>query len=642
MKREGKNMQKRWPLVIIALTLTAASSGCGIKETTVMGDSMEQKNVQVTVVKKEPIQVVSNLSGKLLPYEETIVSFEVGGMVVDMNAKVGDSIKKGDLLTKLDPTDYQLQVEKANKGILEAQAGLNASDAAIQSAEAGIYSADVGIQAAEAGVQSAQSEVHSSDVGIRSAESGIQSTESGIQSAESGIQSAESGIQSAEAGIQAAEAGIQSSNEGVHSASAGIKIADARITNAQAGLEELNKGAREQERTQARLALERATEAYNKASTDTQRIKGLYEEGLVSKKEYEDAQFQLSSAKKDVTIAEQSLSLLLEGATVSQRKQAQTALAEAQAAKEQAEAGKGQAVAGKGQAEAGKSQAEAGKSQAEAGKGQAVASKGQAAAAKNQAIASRDQAVASKDRAIAGKDQAAAAKEQAIAAKDQAIASKGQTVAAKGQTEAAYEQALIGKQQVEYTLSKTALQAPAAGVVLEKLISAGQLVNAGEPVYRLGRTDQLKILLPVPDSEINKWKVDQVVGVTLYEEARKGKVSKIYPQTNQNTGTISVEVVIPNPKFDWYPGQVIKATKETSENKGILVPVESVISSGDEPYVFKEKNGKAVKTIVETGNLVGNQFEIVDGLKEGDKIVTRGADLLFNGDALKTSEGKQE
>lgn len=579
-------MQKRWPLAVIVLTLTAASSGCGIKETTVVSDSVEQKNVEVAAVKKEPIQEVSNLSAKLLPYEETIVSFELSGMVIDMTAKVGDSINKGDTLTKLDPTDYQFQVDKANKGILEAQAGLSASEAAIQSAEAGIYSADAGIQAAEAGIQSAQSEVQSSSVGIRSAE----------------------------AGIQSAEAGIQSSNEGVHSSSAGIKIADARITNAQAGLEEVNKGAREQERTQARLSLERATEAYNKTNTDTQRIKGLYEEGLVSKKEYEDAQFQLSSAKKDITIAEQALSLLLEGATKAQRKQAQTTLAEAQAAKEQAEAGKGQAVA----------------------------AKGQAAAARNQAIASRDQAVASKDRATAAKDQATAAQEQAIAAKEQAIASKGQTVAAKGQSEAAYEQALVGKQQAEYTLSKTVLQAPAAGVVLEKLISAGQLVNAGEPVYRLGRTDQLKILLPVPDSEINKWKVDQVITVTLYEEARKGKVSKIYPQTNQNTGTISVEVVIPNPQFNWFPGQVIKATKETVENKGILVPVESVISSGDEPYVFKEQNGKAVKTIVETGELVGNKFEIIDGLKEGDKIVTRGADLLFNGDALKTSEGKQE
>jgi multidrug resistance efflux pump len=50
------------------------------------------------------------------------------------------------------------------------------------------------------------------------------------------------------------------------------------------------------------------------------------------------------------------------------------------------------------------------------------------------------------------------------------------------------------------------LKAPISGVVLEKFVSNGQMVNAGSSIYRLGRTDQLKVLLPVPDKEIKEWK----------------------------------------------------------------------------------------------------------------------------------------
>ncbi|MFC3882637.1 efflux RND transporter periplasmic adaptor subunit [Bacillus songklensis] len=538
-------MRKRWPLIMTAVSLTFVSAACSAKETSgVQEVKKEAKNVEVATVNKEMLDVISNLSGTLLPYDETVVSFEVGGRIIDMSAKIGDSIKKGSVLTRLDPTEYRLQVEKANKTILEAQAALNSSDAAIQSADAGVQSADAGIQ-------------------------------------------------SADAGIQTADGGIQTADEAIKSAEANIKAANSCIHSVQASLEELNKGAREQEKTQARLAVERAKDAYNKVSADAGRMKGLYEEGLVSKKEYEEVQLQLSNAQKDVANAEQSLSLLLEGATEEKRKQVYASLEEAQAGKEQAEAGKGQSVAAKGQS-------------------------------------------------VASKGQAMASKEQAMASKEQAIASKQQAVAAKGQSQAAYEQALVGKELTEFTLSKTVLKAPISGVVLEKLVSNGQMVNAGTSVYRLGRTDQLKVLLPVLDKEIKDWKVGQEVNVALYDQVKEGKVNKIYPLTNASTGTISVEVVIPNTKFDWFPGQVVKANRVSSDNSGILVPVEAVISNGDKPYVFKAVNGKAVKTVVETGELINNKIHIINGLKEGDKVVTLGADLLFDGDPVKTAGGKKE
>lgn len=68
--------------------------------------------------------------------------------------------------------------------------------------------------------------------------------------------------------------------------------------------------------------------------------------------------------------------------------------------------------------------------------------------------------------------------------------------------------------------------------------------------------------------------------------------------------------------------------------------MEAVISNGDKPFVYKLEKGVAVKTIVQLGgHMVNNQLEISGGLKVGEQIVTKGADMLFDGDKIQAAEG---
>lgn len=351
--------------------------------------------------------------------------------------------------------------------------------------------------------------------------------------------------------LKKADTAVLQAKASLSSADATIQSADARIKSAQANLNSVLKGARDQERTQAKNAVARAQDMYNKLEKDTNNMKSLYDEGIVSQKEYDDIQLQLANAKKDLNNAEQALAMIQEGATSEQIEQVQAGIQEAQAGK-------------------------------------------------NQSKASQSQAIAS------------------------------------------YEQALISKEQAALTLSKTTLQSPLPGVILNKLISEGQQVNPGEPVFKIGQINQLKVLLPVPDRDIKEWTKGDQVTVTLYDNSKVGTVTKIYPQTNASTGTISVEVVIPNDNLAWVPGQIVKANRVTNDNKGILVPIEAVISNGLDPYVFKVVKGKAVKTSVTTGNLVNNKIHIIKGLKADEQIVIRGGELLLDGDPVKTNGSKKE
>ncbi|MGV7116874.1 efflux RND transporter periplasmic adaptor subunit [Paenibacillus kyungheensis] len=397
-----------------------------------------------------------------------------------------------------------------------------------------------------------------------------------LADANQSVAAAQADLSSANASLKDAQAAKQNSLATVSSANAQLESAQAKIESARVSQQSVLSGARSQEKAQAQNAVNKAQTAYNQAKAEATRSQTLASNGLLTQQENEQAQTALADATDSLKDAQAKLSLIVEGASASERasaastvKEAQTGIANAQATIEQAKAGVAQAEAGIAQ-----SQANIQKSQA------------------------------------------------------------------------SYDQAVIAKNKIVLSLSYTTLKAQASGVILEKNVSVGQTVSAGSSgggamggssdPFVIGETTRLKVLLPIADSEINQWKVGQQVSVSLYDDVRTGKVTKLYPQTNESTGSINAEVTVSNPKQDWKPGQVIKASRQATTQKGILLPVEAVISTGDKPYVFRNNKGKAVQTFVTIGESYNNQYLIKSGLQVGDQVVVQGADRLFNGDALAT------
>lgn len=320
-------------------------------------------------------------------------------------------------------------------------------------------------------------------------------------------------------------------------ANAAIQSSNAGLSSAQASLEEATNGARSQERTQAKLNVDRAEEAFKNAKTDYERMKKLFESGAISTQALEGAKFNYINAETSYESAKLAYSLMEEGVRPEKEKQIKSAVNQAQAGLLNAQ---------------------------------------------------------------------------------------------------------VSKEQAQLALSKTALKAPFSGVISAKLVSTGQLVGPGAPVYKLSQIDILKVLLPVPDYQIADWVKGKEVTVDLYGEKKQGKVINVFPSTNQNTGTISVEVEIPNKDHRWFPGQVVKAEAKLKEQVGLFVPIEAVISTGtnSRPYVFLLQDGKAVKTEVTVGKLFENKLEITSGLSELDQVITKGADRLFDGDPVTVEENE--
>ncbi|QGG48381.1 efflux RND transporter periplasmic adaptor subunit [Heliorestis convoluta] len=199
---------------------------------------------------------------------------------------------------------------------------------------------------------------------------------------------------------------------------------------------------------------------------------------------------------------------------------------------------------------------------------------------------------------------------------------------------AVLDQTIAREERARLAYEKTQLRAPFAGTVISRLTSEGQLVSAGTPIYRIGKIDQLKAVLSVPDREIQQWQVGETVTLTLYGEERKGTVRFIYPATHASAGTIGVEVWLSNLELDWYAGQVVKVFKALETREAIWVPVQAVVRRGEEPYVFVYEEGRAVKRIVQIGNLFNDHYAIEGGLTETDQVIITRVDQLFDGDEV--------
>jgi RND family efflux transporter MFP subunit len=220
------------------------------------------------------------------------------------------------------------------------------------------------------------------------------------------------------------------------------------------------------------------------------------------------------------------------------------------------------------------------------------------------------------------------------------LTAEGATEEEKQQANSAYAQTLAVKAQAELTLSKTSLKSPIKGVVISKNISNGQLVSVGTAACKIGNIDKLKVTLPVPDYEVSSWKIGDKVSVKLYEGSRDAQVTNVFSATNENTGSINVEVTIDNAKHDWRPGQVVTCDHKSNSGTVIFVPKESVISSGGStPYVFLLKDNKAVKVDVKIGELKNNKLEIKSGINEDENLIVEGADRLSSGDKVKVLGG---
>lgn len=181
----------------------------------------------------------------------------------------------------------------------------------------------------------------------------------------------------------------------------------------------------------------------------------------------------------------------------------------------------------------------------------------------------------------------------------------------------------------------TRLTSPISGVVTARNYDPGD-VASGLPILTVESINPVKVVINVSEafySKISKGMSAQIEIDALDGETFEGKVSLIHPTLNANSRTFPVEIELDNKDFRVRPGMFSRVTMNFGTNNSPLVTDMAVLkqSGSNDRYVFVEKDGKAVYTLVELGVRIGNKYEIVSGLNKGDKVITDGNTGLING-----------
>ena len=193
------------------------------------------------------------------------------------------------------------------------------------------------------------------------------------------------------------------------------------------------------------------------------------------------------------------------------------------------------------------------------------------------------------------------------------------------------------KTQVDNLLENTTLRSPINGVVSARNYDVGDMYAMSMPLFTVEQIVPVKLLIGVSETDYSKVKKGDSVTVTadaIPDKTFYGKVNRIYPTVDPATRTFTVEVKIDNAYKTLRPGMFARATINFGSNNNVVIPDVAVVKqqgSGERfVYVLNEDNTVTYKKVV-LGRRMGAEYEVLEGLEDGDKIVIGGQIRLKDG-----------
>ncbi|MDP2361412.1 MAG: efflux RND transporter periplasmic adaptor subunit [bacterium] len=176
------------------------------------------------------------------------------------------------------------------------------------------------------------------------------------------------------------------------------------------------------------------------------------------------------------------------------------------------------------------------------------------------------------------------------------------------------------------------LDAPSAGFVTVKPVLQGQRVEAGMELFTVTDLDKVWVDAAIYESEAARAHVNQIAEISLPSDPGhpfKAHVQQVLPTLDPVTRTVSLRFRLDNPGLTLKPGMYVDVALETDTQPGLLIPASAILDSGLRQIVYVESNpGTFTPRMIRVGLRDGDQALVVSGLKEGERVASRGTFLL--------------
>lgn len=216
---------------------------------------------------------------------------------------------------------------------------------------------------------------------------------------------------------------------------------------------------------------------------------------------------------------------------------------------------------------------------------------------------------------------------------------------AKDEAENNYKVAEAALALVEARFAKMEIKAPFSGIIGLRVVSVGDYVKEGADLVNLESIDPLKVDFRVPEVYLRQVQSGQPleIGLDAYpNKTFEGRVLAVNPLVDAAGRAVVIRAQVKNQDASLRPGMFARVrliTKDVSE--ALVVPEQALVPQGNEQFLFKVVDNRAVRTKVEVGQRRDGRAEITSGVAAGDVIVIAGQQRLRDGATVASRNAPQ-
>lgn len=194
-------------------------------------------------------------------------------------------------------------------------------------------------------------------------------------------------------------------------------------------------------------------------------------------------------------------------------------------------------------------------------------------------------------------------------------------------------------------LDQTQIRAPFGGFAGLKSVSIGTFVTKNQELLSFVDLKPIYVDFSVPESYAKDLQPGQEIDAVVESVDSlpiTGEIIAIDPKADQATHSIHVRGELPNESLQLKPGEFVRVSLELGKEENVvLIPQVAVERDGEQNYIFLVIDGVAVRTEVTTGQKEGEMIQILDGVKEGNLVVTVGQLKIQDGYPVKLTENSE-
>lgn len=201
------------------------------------------------------------------------------------------------------------------------------------------------------------------------------------------------------------------------------------------------------------------------------------------------------------------------------------------------------------------------------------------------------------------------------------------------------EEQILNLETAKKVQTTMTIYAPIGGTITEKEVVEGHYVKEGQDFFHIDDLSVVWMYADIYEYEISFVKLGQKIEVTTQAypgEIFSGKITFIYPTLNPETRTLRIRAEFLNPQEKLKPEMFVNAKIKVSSRRNLVIPTTAVLQTGKRDVVWVETQpGVFQPREVKTGVRAGDYYAILEGLKEGEKVVSSAGFLLDSESQLK-------